>query len=95
MSQRRFRAKVLNGGIKIHAKDLPSFLYPNGTVYDPDNIDHNLFRGHIFLQVGLFYILSSPYCNNCRFFVSSIPESHQRSMGSVLHLVLPRLKRMA
>lgn len=41
--QRCFRNKVLNGEVKIHEKDFPSFLYPNGTVYDLNNIDRDLF----------------------------------------------------
>lgn len=47
-----FRSKVLNGTIKIRARDFPSFLYPADAKFDGENIDVGLFRGHYFIRVG-------------------------------------------
>jgi hypothetical protein len=50
-----FRQKVESGQIVIRAKDLPSFLYPHGTVYNRDGIATGLFRGHILIRVCTIY----------------------------------------
>jgi hypothetical protein len=50
-----FRQKVESGQIVIRAKDLPSFLYPQGSVYNRDGVANGLFRGHIFLRVCTIY----------------------------------------
>jgi hypothetical protein len=38
-------------GFKMTAGDLPSFLYPDGTMYDEHNLDSGLFRGHVLIRV--------------------------------------------
>ena len=38
-------------GYKMKASDLPSFLYPHGTIYDEENLDNGLFRGHVIIRV--------------------------------------------
>lgn len=49
---RDFRNKVQNGTIQVGAHDFPSFLYPAGTVYDPENKEEGLFRGHVLIRVS-------------------------------------------
>jgi len=41
--------------IKITARDLPSFLYENGTVYNENNEAAGLFRGYLLVRVRLFF----------------------------------------
>ena len=49
-----FKNQVENGSIKLRAnneRNWPSFLYPEGTVYDDLELEKGLFRGHVFLRV--------------------------------------------
>ena len=50
----------------MKASDLPSFLYPHGTMYDEENLDSGLFRGHVLIRVCFFFwiswILTGSYC---------------------------------
>ena len=43
---RQFMKFVCEGkdGYKMKASDLPSFLYPHGTMYDEDNLNSDLFQ---------------------------------------------------
>lgn len=50
-------------GYKMKASDLPSFLYPHGTIYDKDNLDSGLFRGHVLIRVR-FFLLDLFYINS-------------------------------
>ena len=43
-------------GYKMKASDLPSFLYPHETIYDMDNLDSGLFRGHVLIRVSFFFV---------------------------------------
>lgn len=54
-------SNVLDGTTKIKTTQWPSFLYPNGTVYNPECLDEGLFRGEVFLQVDfpLRFLLSA------------------------------------
>jgi len=60
-----FKNQVENAAIKLRANDernWPSFLYPEGTMYDELELDKGLFRGHVFLRVRLlfcYFIFSS------------------------------------
>ncbi|KAF9541595.1 hypothetical protein CPC08DRAFT_717114 [Agrocybe pediades] len=45
-----YRKKAEEGTIRITASDLPSFLYPVGTEYDPERINEGLFRDHIIIH---------------------------------------------
>ena len=47
------RARFLDGTIKVVAEDWPNFLYEHG-VYDPNEIDKGLLRGHFLLRVSIF-----------------------------------------
>lgn len=53
---RKFQEEVQNGTIAIGAKEYPSFLYPDGTVYNCRNIEDGLFRGHVFIRVSSFLL---------------------------------------
>ena len=56
MTNRFFKNQVENGTIKLranHEKNWPSFLYPEGTVYDELGLEKGLFHGHVFLRVSL------------------------------------------
>jgi len=58
----RFKEKVENSEIDLRAqneKNWPSFLYPDGTIFDPEDLDKGLFRGHVFIRVG-----PSLYCSH-------------------------------
>jgi hypothetical protein len=44
-------------GYKMKASDLPSFLYPHGTMYDEENLDRGLFRGHVLIRVCFLFLL--------------------------------------
>ena len=43
-------------GYKMKASDLPSFLYPHRTMYDEENLDSGLFRGHVLIRVCFFIL---------------------------------------
>jgi hypothetical protein len=43
------------GTLPVTAQLLPSFLFPDNHVYDPDDISLNVLRGHIMIRV-LFVI---------------------------------------
>ena len=49
---RTFEA-IRAGTLPVTAQLLPSFLFPDGHVYDPDDISHNVLRGHIMIRVSL------------------------------------------
>jgi len=42
------------------AHDLPRFLYPDGHVYDPEDMDKGLLTGHLPLRVSSFTFHVSP-----------------------------------
>lgn len=50
---RAFLDQVEDGKIEITANDLPSFLYDNGTVYNPDDEMGGLFRGFLLVRVSM------------------------------------------
>lgn len=51
--------KVNSGQTIVSDHDYAAFFYPNGTPHDPENIDKDLFRGHIFIRVRhIFSVLS-------------------------------------
>ena len=55
-----FKNQVENGSIKLranHEKNWPSFLYPEGTVYDELELEKGLFHGHVFLRVSLCFFV--------------------------------------
>ena len=56
-----FMKKVENGSIKIRAKDLPSFLFPEGTEYDSENPDRDLFRSSVIIKVSHYLVFHSKY----------------------------------
>ena len=47
-----FMNQVEDATIEITSKDLPSFLYETGTVYDPENEAAGLFRGFLLVRVS-------------------------------------------
>ena len=47
-----FMNQVEDAMIEITSKDLPSFLYETGTVYDPENEAAGLFRGFLLVRVS-------------------------------------------
>lgn len=50
--------QVQKGKKKLYACALPSFLYPEGTVFDERYPDKDLFRGHVMIRVcSLFAII--------------------------------------
>jgi hypothetical protein len=44
------------GTLPVTAQLLPSFLFPNDHVYDPNDISHNVLRGHIMIRVFVIFI---------------------------------------
>jgi len=50
--------KVNSGQTIVSDRDYAAFFYPNGTQHDPENIDKDLFRGHIFIRVSHLLLLS-------------------------------------
>jgi hypothetical protein len=48
------------GTLPVTAQLLPTFLFPDGHVYDPNNISLNVLRGHIMIRVLLIKYLP-PY----------------------------------
>jgi len=44
------------GTLAVTAQLLPSFLFPDGHVYDSNDISHNVLRGHIMIRVFLIHI---------------------------------------
>ena len=44
------------GTLPVTAQLLPRFLFPDGHVYDPDDISLNVLRGHIMIRVFLINI---------------------------------------
>jgi hypothetical protein len=47
---------IRTGTLPVTAQLLPTFLFPDGHVYDPDDISHNVLRGHIMIRVFLIQI---------------------------------------
>jgi hypothetical protein len=47
-----YMKRVQEGKIKLRAKNLPSFLYEEGTVYCATREDKGLFRGHVVIRVS-------------------------------------------
>ncbi|KAI9429458.1 hypothetical protein H4582DRAFT_2028506 [Lactarius indigo] len=45
-----FRNSVQSGTLRIKTGDYPCFLYPDNTVYNPQDRANGLFRGHIFIR---------------------------------------------
>jgi hypothetical protein len=64
------RAKFLDGTIKIVADDWPSFLYEEG-VYDPNEIDKGLLRGHFLLRVSFLAVVVLAGAKCCSGFSTS------------------------
>ena len=64
---RRFMKFVREGkdGYKMKANDLPSFLYPHGTVHDVNNPDSGLFRGHVLIRVRYFKMQKTSKDGRC------------------------------
>ena len=57
MFQSLFKNKIENASIRLRAHDernWPSFLYPPGTEFNVNELDKNLFRGPILIQVCFF-----------------------------------------
>ena len=48
------------GKKSLTAHDLPRFLYPDGHVYDPEDMDKGLLTGHLPLRVSSFTFHVSP-----------------------------------
>jgi hypothetical protein len=44
------------GTLPVTAQLLPSFLFPDDHVYDPNNISLNVLRGHIMIRVFVIFI---------------------------------------
>jgi uncharacterized protein DUF6698 len=44
------------GTLPVTAQLLPTFLFPDGHVYDPNDISLNVLRGHIMIRVFVIYI---------------------------------------
>ena len=44
------------GTLAVTAQLLPSFLFPDGHVYDANDISHNVLRGHIMIRVFNTYV---------------------------------------
>jgi len=47
---------ICAGKLAVTAQLLPSFLFPDDHVYDPNDISHNVLRGHIMIRVFLIHI---------------------------------------
>ncbi|KAF8992500.1 hypothetical protein BDQ17DRAFT_1432347 [Cyathus striatus] len=45
-----FCNRVLNGTHRVGAHEYPTFLYPDGMVYDAEEVENGLFHGHIFIR---------------------------------------------
>ena len=52
---------ICAGTLPVTAQLLPSFLFPDSHVYDPDNISHNVLQGHIMIRVFLIQAISLFY----------------------------------
>ena len=50
-----FMDRVEDKNIHITDEDFPVFLYESGTVYDEENEDVGLFRGHVLVRVSRCY----------------------------------------
>jgi hypothetical protein len=84
-----FKNEVENATIKLRASDernWPSFLYPEGTVYNELELDKGLFRGHVFLRVHLSFSQShlTFISQFTRFYELSLRENHLPLMASDL-----------
>ena len=44
------------GTLAVTAQLLPTFLFPDDHVYDPNDISHNVLRGHIMIRVTVMHI---------------------------------------
>lgn len=44
------------GTLAVTAQLLPSFLFPDGHVYDSNDISHNVLRGHIMIRVFVIHM---------------------------------------
>lgn len=44
--------KLEDGRIPVTSMDFPAFLYPNGAVYNPEDIDDGLCRGPLVVRVS-------------------------------------------
>jgi len=44
------------GTLAVTSQMLPTFLFPDGHLYDPKDISHNVLRGHIMIRVFLMHI---------------------------------------
>jgi len=57
MLSSKFMESVEDGEIEITAHHFPSFLYENGTVYNPDDEVTGLFRGFLLVRVRISCLL--------------------------------------
>ncbi|KAJ3486607.1 hypothetical protein NLI96_g4131 [Meripilus lineatus] len=55
----RFCRRVMEGEIVIRASDLPVYLFPEGTVYNPNALTARIFQGHVIVRVYR-HIFTSP-----------------------------------
>ena len=46
---------IRTGTLAVTAQLLPSFLFPDDHVYDPNDISLNVLRGHIMIRVFVIY----------------------------------------
>lgn len=49
--------RVKTKSIGLSGKDFPTFLYDEGTYYDPDNVDSGLLKGQLLLVVSSHVIM--------------------------------------
>ena len=47
---------IRSGTLAVTAQLLPTFLFPDDHVYDPNDISHNVLRGHIMIRVSVMHI---------------------------------------
>ena len=50
-----FMDRVEDKKILITDEDFPIFLYESGSVYDEENEDVGLFRGHVLIRVSAWF----------------------------------------
>lgn len=43
----------MEGEIVIRASDLPVYLFPEGTVYNPNALTARIFQGHVIVRVRI------------------------------------------
>jgi hypothetical protein len=66
-----------DGFIEVTAADLPSFLYENGTVYNPDDEVTGLFRGFLLVRVQDLLLYCQLFTFDTRFFATYLLDRNQ------------------